>query len=132
MSVPIGASDKAAPVGGPGAPAPILTMAVAKKLLPRAIDRNRFRRIVREAWRAGPRDQVLGVGVSAGVDHAPAGTRSAVPEKERKLRRTVFVRLMKTQPAWKGLCDGPLKRLWREEIDRLFAELSARLQRERQ
>ena len=81
-------------------------MAVAKKLLPRAIDRNRFRRIVREAWRAG--------GCAAvGASHA-AGL-------------SVFIRLMKTQPIWKTLPDGPLKRLWREELDRLLGELGARV-----
>ncbi len=75
-------------------------MAVAKRLLPRAIDRNRFRRVVREAWRARSRDQ-----------RASASAPS------------VFVRLMRRSDTWRALPDGQLKRAWRDEIDRLFAAI---------
>ncbi|MFT3800780.1 MAG: ribonuclease P protein component [Burkholderiaceae bacterium] len=89
----------AAPAGrsaDPKALQPVLMMAVAKRLLPRAIDRNRFRRVVREAWRARTRGAVR-----------PAAS--------------VFVRLMRRSDVWRTLPDGQLKRAWRDEVDRLFA-----------
>ncbi|MFT4099825.1 MAG: ribonuclease P protein component [Burkholderiaceae bacterium] len=91
----------AAPAGrsaDPKALQPVLMMAVAKRLLPRAIDRNRFRRVVREAWRAR---------VSASGMRPPAAS--------------VFVRLMRRSDVWRTVPDGQLKRAWRDEIDRLFA-----------
>lgn len=73
-------------------------MAVAKKLLPRAIDRNTVRRITREAWRA-------------------VATRH--PDLD------LFVRLQSKPQAWTALPDGQRKRACRLELDTLLARLPA-------
>jgi RNase P protein component len=76
--------------------APRLMLAVAKKLLPRAIDRNTVRRIAREAWRA-----------------AEPGHRDL----------SVFIRLLSVCDALKLLPDAQRKRLLRAELDGLLSRL---------
>lgn len=100
--VPAPVRDDAAPRRGPAEP--LLMMAVAKRLLPRAIDRNRFRRVVREAWRSCERDWP-----------------GDLPRPS-----SVFVRLMKRDVAWRQTPAGALKRGWRTEVDRLFAIVAGR------
>lgn len=78
--------------------APRLMMAVAKKLMPRAIDRNTVRRIARESWRA------------------VAGRH---PDLD------LFVRLQAKPLAWSALPDGQRKRACRLELDGLLARLPA-------
>ena len=78
--------------------APRLMMAVAKKLMPRAIDRNTVRRIARESWRA------------------VAGRH---PDLD------LFVRLQAKPLAWAALPDGQRKRACRLELDGLLARLPA-------
>ncbi len=76
---------------------PLLALAVAKRYLPRAVDRNAMKRVSREAWRARLR-QV------AGPSHALLRVRQAPPE-------------------WRALPDGQKKRLWRSEIDALLLRM---------
>lgn len=75
--------------------APRLTLAVAKKLLPRAVDRNRLRRIAREAWRAA----------------APCH-----PDLD------VFIRLH-LRPSAGLLPEGQQRKAWRAELDGLLSRL---------
>lgn len=74
-------------------------LAVAKRLLPRAVDRNTVRRIAREAWR---HSGCAGTGVSA------------------------FIRLARVTPAWREVGDRARKRAMRDELDRLLASLRTR------
>lgn len=78
-----------------------LTMAVAKRLLKRAVDRNQFRRVVREAWR----HRLMAVGTRSSID----GSQPAM-----------YVRLMRASAHWRDLPVGQRKREWRQELDRLF------------
>lgn len=91
--VPAPASGAAVPAGG------ILLMAVPKRLLKRAVDRNTLRRIAREAWRAG---------ASPRRPQAPA-----------------LLRLAKRPAGFDTLSQRARKRLWREEIDALLARDAA-------
>lgn len=70
-------------------------MAIAKKQLPRAVDRNALRRVMREAWRAARPDPTL----------------------------SVFVRLTRASPAWREVGARARKRAWRTEFDELLASL---------
>ena len=80
--------------------APVMTLAVAKRLLPRAVDRNTVRRIAREAYRSWHRTQ-LGL---------PA---------------VIFIRLRRRSADWMTMPDGQKKRLWRSEIDSLLTAVPA-------
>ena len=80
--------------------APVLAMAIGKKLLPRAVDRNRVKRIAREAWR-----------------HRAAGD----PALAREL--SVFIRLARRPAMLDAVCDSGKKRLLRAELDGLLAML---------
>ena len=91
------------PVGAPVLKllrAPVLAMAIGKKLLPRAVDRNRVKRIAREAWR-----------------HRVAGE----PALAREL--SVFIRLARRPAVLDSVCDSAKKRLLRAELDGLLAML---------
>lgn len=87
--VPAAAGGAVVPAGA------ILLMAVPKRLLKRAVDRNTLRRIAREAWRAG---------ASPDRPQAPA-----------------LLRLAKRPSGFDTLTQRARKRLWRAEIDGLFA-----------
>lgn len=80
--------------------APVLALAIGKKLLPRAVDRNRVKRIAREAWR-----------------HRVAGE----PALAREL--SVFIRLARRPAVLDPVCDSGKKRLLRAELDGLLAML---------
>lgn len=73
-----------------------LLMAIPKRLLRRAIDRNTVRRIAREAWRGrhGAR--------------APASG-------------PVLLRLLRRPAGFENMTQRARKRLWRQELDALFA-----------
>jgi RNase P protein component len=73
----------------------ILLMAVPKRLLKRAVDRNTLRRIAREAWRA----------------------RTANPRP----RTPALLRLARRPAGFETLTQRARKRLWREELDDLLA-----------
>ena len=76
------------------APAPgLLLMAIPKRVLGRAVDRNQVRRIARESWRAvrGP-----------------------------QCSQAILLRLKRRPQRFEGLPRGALKQLWRLEIDRLM------------
>ncbi len=77
-------------------------MAVPKRQLKRAVDRNALRRVAREAWRLAPwgdtvRPQVL------------------------------MVKLRRADPDWKTAGRAALKKAWRAELDELFSRLRRRL-----
>ena len=93
-------------------------MAIPKRILRRAIDRNTVRRIAREAWRACA-SSVAG-GQRAGVpgDATPGPARAAKP-------RTVLLRLMRRPERFAALGYGARKRLWRAELDALFARAAS-------
>src|SRR5690606_5774290 len=91
--IPAPASGAAVPAGG------ILLMAVPKRLLKRAVDRNTLRRVAREAWRAG-----------------------ASP---RRPQTPALLRLAKRPPGFDALTQRARKRLWREELDALLARDAA-------
>jgi RNase P protein component len=74
----------------------VLLMAVPKRLLKRAIDRNTLRRVAREAWRAGA-----------------SAERPATP---------VLLRLQRRPDGFERLTQRARKRLWRAEIDALLAK----------
>lgn len=84
---------KVEPVG-----ALVVHMAVSKKFLPRAVDRNRVRRVIREAARTIDANALL-----------------------------IFVRLTRKPVALFKLPDGACKRLLRAELDAGFAQLARRL-----
>lgn len=73
----------------------ILLMAVPKRLLARAVDRNTLRRIAREAWRARS---------------GPARPRAPA-----------LLRLARRPSGFETLTQRARKRLWREELDDLLA-----------
>jgi RNase P protein component len=70
-------------------------MAIPKRLLKRAVDRNTLRRIAREAWRA----------------------RSA----SCRPRAPALLRLARRPAGFETLTQRARKRLWREELDDLLA-----------
>lgn len=70
--------------------------AVPKKLLPRAVDRNAFRRVGRESWRVH-------------ADVTLAG----------------LLKLRSLDPAWKAQSLAARKKLWRAEMDGLIQEFCA-------
>ena len=80
--------------------APVLMLAIGKRLLPRAIDRNRVKRVAREAWRL----RVL-----------------AQPALAREL--SVFIRLQKRPAVFGKLPDRQVKAALRLEIDSLLDRL---------
>ena len=85
-----------APADGADRPAgDILLMAVPKRLLKRAVDRNTLRRGAREAWRA-----------------RPGNCRPRAP---------ALLRLARRPADFDSLTQRARKRLWREELDELLA-----------
>jgi RNase P protein component len=76
-----------------------LLLAIGKKLLPRAVDRNRVRRIAREAVRAAGES---GSGL------------------------VVFLRLKSAPAQWAVLPDGQYRKACRAELDALLASLPGR------
>ena len=84
------------PDGGNALPTgDVLLMAVPKRLLKRAVDRNTLRRVAREAWRA-----------ASGHDRP---------------RSPALLRLARRPAGFDTLTQRARKRLWREEIDELLA-----------
>lgn len=79
---------------------PLFAMAVAKRLLPRAVDRNAMKRVTREAWRA-------------------RCLRAPCPP-------VAFVRVRQVSADWKRIPDGQRKRAWRAELDALLARMVLR------
>jgi ribonuclease P protein component len=79
-----------------------LGMAVPKRQLKRAVDRNALRRVAREAWRLAPWGDCA---------------RPAV----------VLVKLRRAEPEWKTSGRAALKKAWRAELDALFLRLRRRL-----
>jgi hypothetical protein len=73
-----------------------LWFAVPKKLLPRAVDRNAFRRVARAAWQALP-------------SREPGRTPQAGLLKVRSV-----------DPQWRELSVITKKKIWRVEIDALL------------
>lgn len=73
----------------------VLLIAIPKRLLARAVDRNTVRRIVREAWRA-----------------CPDATRARAP---------MLLRLVRRPAGFDDLTQRARKRLWRDELDALLA-----------
>lgn len=71
----------------------LLLMAIPKRVLSRAVDRNQVRRIARESWRAARGPQCA---------------------------QTLLLRLKRRPQRFEGLPRGALKQLWRLEIDRLM------------
>lgn len=92
--------------GGVGTPAVHahgrLGMAVPKRQLKHAVDRNALRRVAREAWRLAPWGDC------------------ARP-------RVVLVKLRRAEPEWKTAGRAALKKAWRAELDELFSRLRRRL-----
>ena len=84
-----------------------LLMAIPKRQLKRAVDRNTVRRIAREAWRAAM---------------TPEAVRPAAGEQERG---SALLRLVTRPQGFAGLAHGARKRLWRSELDGLFAGAAA-------
>lgn len=96
-------------------------MAIPKRILRRAIDRNTVRRIAREAWRASVSSVAGAAGAQrAGVpgDATPGPARAAKP-------RTVLLRLMRRPERFAALGYRARKRLWRAELDALFARAAS-------
>lgn len=82
-----------------------LAISVPKRQLRRAVDRNMMKRVAREAWR---------------LTDWPSTDRCA-PELRAMLK------LRRSEPEWKTMGRGPLKKAWRVEIDALLAQLLRRL-----
>ncbi|MEK9775145.1 MAG: ribonuclease P protein component [Quisquiliibacterium sp.] len=82
-----------------------LGFAVAKRQLGRAVDRNALRRVAREAWRQAP----------WAVGHRPAAA---------------MIKLRRAEPGWHQIGRPALKKLWREELDRLLGQLASQLERQ--
>jgi hypothetical protein len=84
-----------------------LLMAIPKRQLKRAVDRNTVRRVAREAWRAAAR---------------PAATDEpahALPAQE-VASRSALLRLVSRPQGFALLAQGARKRLWRAELDHLI------------
>lgn len=103
-----------------------LKISVPKKLLPRAIDRNLVRRIVREAWRAGVKASASKPGVAVdtstviGGADAASGAGSVAESAGPELSPSLLLRL-RSKPA--VFVDGGVdarRRQVRAEVDRLL------------
>lgn len=77
-------------------------MAVPKRHLKRAVDRNALKRVAREAWRLAPWGDC------------------PVPQ-------VVMVKLRRSEPDWKSTSRPALKKAWRAELDELFLRLRRRI-----
>jgi len=91
-----------------------LLMAIPKRQLKRAVDRNTVRRVAREAWRAAARP--------AATDE-PA---QALPAQEAVANRSALLRLVSRPQGFALLAQGARKRLWRSELDHLMAGAASR------
>ena len=88
-------------------------MAIPKRQLKRAVDRNTVRRVAREAWRAATRQNAV-----AEPAQAQAGQAQASP--------TALLRLVSRPQGFALLAQGARKRLWRTELDHLMAGAASR------
>ncbi len=88
-------------------------MAIPKRQLKRAVDRNTVRRVAREAWRAA----ALPVTID---DPAQALPAQAVAS------RSALLRLVSRPQGFALLAQGARKRLWRAELDHLMAGAASR------
>lgn len=94
-------------------------MAIPKRVLRRAIDRNTVRRIAREAWRAAVLARQVG-------DRAPGPFVAADATRTDPARpRTILLRLLRRPEGFAVLGYRARKRLWRAELDSLFARAAA-------
>ena len=91
-----------AKAGGARRRASRLAVAVPKRQLKRAVDRNALKRVAREAWRL-----------------APWG--------ERARPQVLMLKLRRAEAEWKTAGRSALKKAWRDEIDQLFSRLRRRL-----
>ncbi len=91
-------------------------MAIPKRQLKRAVDRNTVRRVAREAWRA----TALATAGSAGADAATASGTESAPAPANAL-----LRLVVRPQGFAALAQGARKRMWRTELDALFASALA-------
>ncbi len=78
-----------------------LALAVGKRFLARAVDRNAMKRVAREAWRAHA---------------APACPAPAVAQG--------LLRLRSADRGWASMSAAMRKRAWRDELDALLARMS--------
>lgn len=83
-----------------------LAVAVPKRQLKRAVDRNALKRVAREAWRL-----------------APWG--------ERARPQVLMLKLRRAEAEWKTTGRSALKKAWRAEIDELFSRLRRRVDAQR-
>lgn len=83
-----------------------LAVAVPKRQLKRAVDRNALKRVAREAWRL-----------------APWG--------ERARPQVLMLKLRRAETEWKTTGRRALKKAWRAEIDELFSRLRRRVDAQR-
>lgn len=90
-----------------------LLMAIPKRQLKRAVDRNTVRRVAREAWRAA-------TSLTAANEPAQAQPARAVAS------RTALLRLVSRPQGFALLAQGARKRLWRAELDHLMAGAASR------
>ncbi len=85
-------------------------MAIPKRQLKRAVDRNTVRRVAREAWRAACAP------VGSAEPAAPAGAAAVAP--------SALLRLVSRPQGFALLAQGARKRLWRTELDHLMAAVA--------
>lgn len=95
-------------------------MAIPKRVLRRAIDRNTVRRIAREAWRAALAARVPDP-PDTGLPEAADAPRNAGHGVEAARPRTMLLRLLRRPAGFAALGYRARKRLWRSELDALFA-----------
>ncbi len=88
-----------------------LLMAIPKRQLKRAVDRNTVRRVAREAWRAARRP------AAAAED---AGSAGALP-CAAVAGQAALLRLVIRPQGFALLAQGVRKRLWRAELDKIIA-----------
>jgi hypothetical protein len=90
-----------------------LLMAIPKRQLKRAVDRNTVRRVAREAWRAATRRN--------------AANEPAQPQPgQAAASPTALLRLVSRPQGFALLAQGARKRLWRTELDHLMAGAASR------
>lgn len=89
-------------------------MAVPKRLLPRAVDRNTLRRVVRESWR---------LRMQHAQQAALSGGRLSgeAPPVERPIAARWLLNVRQLPLEWKVMAQGQRKRFWRAQADELFA-----------
>jgi RNase P protein component len=80
-----------------------IAIAVPKRLLRRAVDRNAMKRVAREAWRL-----------------ADWGASATPPPR-------AMLKLRRAEAAWKTMGRSAVKKAWRAEIDALLVQLLRRL-----